>query len=194
MPDFMESQLQPEVSKEKNLEEIMHHEAQKSSGEDIKKINDLIKGIPVAMLSTVRADGEIHTRPMVTQQVEFNGNLWFLTRRSSQKMDDLNQTHKVYLSYSSSEKNNYVTLSGNCEIISDRKKAEELWNPLYRTWFPKGLDDPELVCLKVDVQRAEYWDSKSAAMIYLIGTFKAALTGKPYEASEKENKKVDMAS
>ncbi|MGE0632599.1 MAG: pyridoxamine 5'-phosphate oxidase family protein, partial [Pseudobdellovibrionaceae bacterium] len=35
-------------------------------------------------------------------------------------------------------------------------KAEELWNPLYKTWFKQGLEDPDLVLLKVKVDSAEY--------------------------------------
>ena len=41
----------------------------------IKKISEMIKDIRIAMLSTVTADGAIHSRPMATQQAEFQGEL-----------------------------------------------------------------------------------------------------------------------
>ena len=34
---------------------------------DIEQVADLIRGIRVAMLTTVDGDGELHSRPMATQ-------------------------------------------------------------------------------------------------------------------------------
>jgi general stress protein 26 len=50
---------------------------------------------------------------------------------------------------------------------------EELWSPLHRAWFPKGLDDPNIALLQVEVDRAEYWDSPSSKVVQLIGLAKA---------------------
>ena len=38
---------------------------------DIEQVADLIRGIRVAMLTTVDGDGELHGRPMATQDVDF---------------------------------------------------------------------------------------------------------------------------
>src|SRR3546814_4736602 len=53
-------------------------------------------------------------------------------------------------------------------------------------WFPKGLDDPDLALLRVAVEKAEYWDSPSAAMTYLYGYAKSRLTGRPPKGGENE--------
>ncbi len=46
-----------------------------------------------------------------------------------------------------------------------------------RAWFPKGVEDPEIAILKVEVEQAEYWDAPNSTMVHLYGYVKAALTG-----------------
>lgn len=48
--------------------------------EAIKTVHELIKGIETAMLTTVSEEGLV-SRPMKTQEAEFDGTLWFLTKR-----------------------------------------------------------------------------------------------------------------
>ncbi|HRX82557.1 MAG TPA: pyridoxamine 5'-phosphate oxidase family protein, partial [Pirellulaceae bacterium] len=44
--------------------------------------------------------------------------------------------------------------------VHDAKKAELLWTEELRDWFPVGPSDPDLALIQVDVEEAEYWDSK----------------------------------
>jgi general stress protein 26 len=44
------------------------------------KLGELIKGIRVAQLTTVEDDGSLRSRPMGTQDIEFDGTLWFFTQ------------------------------------------------------------------------------------------------------------------
>jgi general stress protein 26 len=71
-------------------------------------------------------------------------------------------------------------------MVRDKQKAEELWNPAYKAWFPKGLDDPDLALLKVSATQAEYWDSSSSAVVHLVGFVKALATGERYHPGENE--------
>jgi general stress protein 26 len=43
--------------------------------EDIKKVAALMKGIRFVMLTTVHPDGSLHSRPMTTQDIDFDGDL-----------------------------------------------------------------------------------------------------------------------
>lgn len=54
--------------------------------EAITKIADLIKGIPVAMLTTVTEDGHLHSRPMATQVIPLESEILFLTGEHSGKV------------------------------------------------------------------------------------------------------------
>jgi len=150
----------------------------------IRRVHDLIKDINIAMLTTSRPDGTLHSRPMATQQTNFNGELWFFTAEDSLKVDETQERPAVNVSYADAGHNRYVSVSGRGTLVHDRKMVEELWNPMYKAWFPKGLDDPQLALLRVDVEEAEYWDAPSSTMVHVVGFVKALLTGKQYAPGE----------
>ncbi len=146
--------------------------------ESIAKIRELIKDIRVAMLMTVAPDGTLHSRPMMTQEPEFDGTLWFLTGKDTAKAGEVAEHRRVNASYADPDDHRYVSLSGLATLVEDGEKARQLWSPAYRAWFPDGLDDPNLVLLRVDVEAAEYWDAASGRMVALAGFLKALVTGR----------------
>jgi general stress protein 26 len=156
------------------------------------KLWAMIKDIKFAMLVTEQEDGTLRSRPMATQQADFDGDLWFFTAMDAPKVAEVRHHSKVNLSYAEPEDQKYVSVSGTCEVVRDAAKMKELWNPVYKAWFPQGLDDPKLTLLKVTVTNAEYWDAPAGKMVYLIGTAKAALKGETYKPSDEEHKKVKM--
>lgn len=158
--------------------------------ENIKKLHELIEDIKVAMLTTVEDDGTLRSRPMVTQQFEFDGNFWFYTSADAPKVDEIKHDQHVNLSYAEPDDQKYVSVSGRGQIVRDRQKIEELWNPTYKAWFPKGLEDPNLALLKVSVDKAEYWDSPSGQVVRLVGFIKSVVTGEPI-GNPGENEKIE---
>jgi general stress protein 26 len=152
----------------------------------------MIKDIKFAMLVTEQEDGTLRSRPMATQQAEFDGDLWFFTAIDAPKVAEVRHHSKVNLSYAEPDDQKYVSVSGACEVVRDKKKMEELWNPMYKAWFPKGLDDPNVALLKVSVTNAEYWDAPNGKMVHLIGYVKAVVSGEKYKADEDEHQKLKM--
>jgi general stress protein 26 len=157
-----------------------------SQSDDVKKLAKLIKGIKVAMMTTRDDDGTLRARPMQTQEQEFDGTLWFFTQASSHKVDEINHEHQVNVTYSEPSSNHYVSVSGTATLVRDRAKIDELWSPVLKAWFPKGKDDPAVALLKVEVSKAEYWDSPSSTLVKLVGFTKAVLTGQQYWPGENE--------
>jgi general stress protein 26 len=164
-------------------------EAQK---DPITHLGELIRGIKVAMMTTVESDGSLRSRPMWTHDRDFDGELWFFTREHSAKVDEVERDHHVNLSYAEPGKDHFVSVSGRCRLVLDKEKARELWNPTLKAWFPTGLEDPELALLCVKVEKAEYWDTPNSRMVQLIGFVKAALTGESYRPGE--NEKVQLGT
>ncbi len=160
--------------------------------EAINKLNQLIKDIDIAMLTTVEDDGTLRSRPMVAQNSEFDGTLWFFTGASSSKVEEVIQDRHVNLSYADPDNQRYVSISGTARLVRDPKKMEELWNPAYKAWFPKGLEDPDLALLKVTAEQAEYWDSPSSGVVHAIGLLKAMVTGERSQGEGGESQKIDL--
>ena len=46
------------------------------------------------------------------------------------------------------------------------------------SWFPKGLEDPDLALVCVEVDEAEYWNVKESKLVQAAKMVKAAMTGK----------------
>jgi general stress protein 26 len=161
-----------------------------NTADNIQKLAKLIKGINIAMLTTTDTDGTLRSRPMATQQTDFDGELWFFTGRSSHKTIEIDADHRLNLSYADPGSNKYVSVSGLARVSLDMAKAKALWNPMLKAWFPKGLDDPDLALLKVTPTQAEYWDTHDSKLVQAIGFVKAIATGE--RAKPGDHGKVNL--
>lgn len=144
--------------------------------ESLEKLKGMLEGIDFTMLTTV-ARGRLHSRPMSTQEMDENGDLWFFTSDDSRKVSEVDADNRVNAAYSDTSGNTYVSVFGRAEVVNDRAKIEELWNPIHKAWFPEGVDDPHLCLLKVSIEEAEYWDAPSSKFVQLAGLIKALATG-----------------
>jgi len=140
------------------------------SSEPVSRLNELLQDVNFGMLTTVEQDGNLRSRPMTSQQIAFDGDLWFFTKLGSSLVDDIRANPHVNVALAAPNKNRYVSASGEAKIVQDHWRMEELWNPSYKTWFPQGLDEPELVLLRVIVCHAEFWDPSKSCMVRLIGS------------------------
>lgn len=158
---------------------VMINNARTGTQDELEKVYDLIEGIDFAMLTTAQPDGSLRSRPMATQRVERDGEVWFFTGLDSGKVHEIDREHHVNLAYADPDHNRYVSISGLARITQDRDKAASLWSPAMKAWFPEGLDDPNLAMIEVRITGAEYWDAPSSTMVQLYGMAKSMLTGEP---------------
>jgi general stress protein 26 len=152
----------------------------------LEHLKDLITGIGVAMLTTVRGDGTLRSRPMAPLESEFDGSLWFFTHTNSLKVGEVEEEGQVNVSYADSVGSHYVSISGRAVLVLDRQKLESLWNPSLEAWFPLGLADPLLALLRVDAESGAYWDDQSGAMVMLGAVAKPALPEVVYESGDHQ--------
>lgn len=158
---------------------VMLNDNTRTRDDELEKVYDLIEGIDFAMLTTAQPDGSLRSRPMATQRVERDGELWFFTGLDSGKVHEIDHEHHVNLSYADPDHNRYVSISGLARITRDREKAASLWSAPMKAWFPQGLDDPNLAMISVRIASAEYWDAPSSTMVQLYGMAKSMITGEP---------------
>jgi general stress protein 26 len=134
--------------------------------EAIRTFATMIKGIPVAMLTTTGM-GHLRSRPMVTQQTPFDGHLWFLTARAAGKTSEIRDRQAVHVTFVSPSDNRYVWASGTAVLVEDRAMLARLWHSGYLPWLPGGADDPTTTLIKVRIEEAEYWDHSAGRMVML---------------------------
>jgi general stress protein 26 len=136
--------------------------------QDLVNLNQLIGDIDFAMLTTIRPDGTLHSCPMAAQKVQADGIIWFLSDANTEKVEAIRTDHRVNLTYTDADSQRYVSITGHCELVRDQGKTKQLWKPVYQTWFPKGVDDPNLVLLKIHMEQVEYWDAGKGRMAKLV--------------------------
>ncbi|WP_460996653.1 pyridoxamine 5'-phosphate oxidase family protein [Spirosoma harenae] len=153
---------------------------------EIETLRDKIKGIRVAMMTTLSEDGNFHTRPMATQEMEDDGTMWFFAYDNAPKINEVDKNSQVTLSFSDSGSETYVVTYGYSEVVKDKAKMDELWSDALNTWFPKGKDDPSIVLLKVTTQAGEYWDHPGGKVMSLLAMARGAITGQPDLSSRNE--------
>lgn len=137
------------------------------------------------MLNTLDANGQISSRPMTLQDVEFDGDIWFFASKSAAFINHIENNSEVNLTFANPKDMSFLSASGNATVINDEGKKRELWQPFYKAWFPEGLEDRDLRLLKINIQNAEYWESPGKKIVRLIGFAKAAITGKPGDLAGK---------
>ena len=136
--------------------------AEKTEQEQRETVKQLVKDARIAMLTTMTGDGRHVSRPMALQDVEFDGDLWFFTYTDSDLVSQVTANPQVNVSFSDPKQQAWVSISGTASRVDDRAKAEELWNPMLKAWFPDGLDTPNLTLVKVHAESAEArsgWDA-----------------------------------
>ena len=143
----------------------------------MKKIGELIQDIRIAMMTTAAPDGSFDSRPMATQKMEFDGTVYFLTRQESGKVQELADDSHVSLLYADPGDSKFVSVKGKATVYRDQAKIEELWNPMYKAWFPQGETDPAIAVLRVTVHEAQYWEASSSRLVRGLKYVAAAATG-----------------
>ena len=61
---------------------------QLSNNEKRERLYEIIKKNDTAMMTTL-SEGKLVSRPMSYQEAEEDGNLWFITKRDTEKADEL---------------------------------------------------------------------------------------------------------
>ena len=163
-----------------------------SREDEIATLREMIADIRLAMSTTIEDDGSLRARPLATQQTEGDADLWFFAYGGSPKAAEARRHDRVNVSFADNDGNRWVSISGKTELVRDRAKMEELWKPILTAWFPKGLDEPDIALLKVNVEQAEHWDSASSKMVQLVGLVKSVAAGETFQPGD--NVKLDLTT
>ena len=160
--------------------------------EDFARLRELIEDIRIAMMTTVDADGTLRSRPLQTLRFAEDGALWFFTSASSPKVQEARDGGwHINLSYANLGKYDFVSISGKGELVRDRKLMEAMWSKWVEVFFPKGLDDPDLALLRVDIVKAEYWDAPGSALGRALAAAKALMSGDTSDHAVGEHGRIN---
>lgn len=128
----------------------------------LQEIATAMKGIDIAMLTTVTEDGTLASRPMSNNgDVDFDGDSYYFTYEDSRMVADIEEEPAVTLGYSGDD-GLYVAVSGDADLIRDKEEFAKHWNPDLDKWFEDGIDTPNIVMIKVEADRLKWWKGEDA--------------------------------
>lgn len=123
-----------------------------------QKFWDALKSDMTLMLGLDGAE-DSHMRPM-TGLVERDGPpIWFFTARDNAIVAALGAHDRAIAAFSSKGHDLFAALHGRLAVDNDRAVIDRLWNPYVAAWYEGGKDDPKLVLLRFDADRAQIWEN-----------------------------------
>lgn len=131
-----------------------------------EKFKQILNEFDTAMFVTQTPTGELRSRPMIVADHLENGDLLFLTSAETGKTEEAIHHPQVNVTMQSPDK--FLSLSGVVTLSFDRELIKKLWKPSWRSWFPKGKDDPDLALLRITTTAGDYWDVSGATQIKFL--------------------------
>ena len=128
---------------------------------------------------TAAADGSPdHARPMNVRRVDDDGTLWFLSSSDSHKNEEVVRDGSVTLYFQGSTHSDFLRLRGRATVSADKARIKELWEPILKTWFTGGVDDPRITVIRFTPADGYYWDTKHGNAVAGVKMLLGAAIGK----------------
>ena len=162
---------------EDNFKNLMGKEA-------IDKIKELAdKASSCFFCTDIQTGKPFDTRPMAPEKIDDEGNFWFLSSSDSHKNEELERDPSVQLLFQGSSYSDYLSIYGKAVISRDKEKIKELWDPMMKTWFTEGQDDPRITVIQVIPSEGYYWDTKHGMAVATVKRIFGAIKGETYDDS-----------
>ncbi len=124
----------------------------------------LLAAYRTALLTTRGGDGHLHCRPMAMRQQIRGEEIWFATALRSNKCRDLAGDPRCALAFFDAEDGTTLSISGQGEVIRDRKLALALWDPSWSRWFPAGPAERGVALVRVIPEHVERHDGRTGKL------------------------------
>jgi len=145
----------------------------------VEKLKELVEQIKIGMLCTqVSGEKHVHAVPMSIQEVDEQGNIWFLFSSESESHQHLLADSTLSLLFSEPGTYSFLSIHADSEISQDPGRIEKYWSPMVEAWFEKGKNDPRIRVLKIKPIDAHYWDNKSNKLVTFLKVAASAVSGK----------------
>lgn len=166
-----------------NEQQVENNHEDLQLAEAVKKMKEIVDKTKTCFFCTSINNGRFQTRPMTVQHIDEEGNCWFLSAADSHLNAEIQADNSVQLVFQGSAHADMLNVYGLAGISKDKKMIEALWQPLYKTWFTEGKDDPRITVIMFKPNEGYYWDNKHGNAIAFIKMAFGAAIGKTLDDS-----------
>ena len=157
----------------------------------LEKASENVNRASKLLIETLNNPADLDLNAKRMKAIEEDGDLWFVTGLGSGKVTEVLKDPHVCVTFQ--EGTRYLSLTGQAVVVCDAERLKQVWKERWRTWFPEGPRDPQVVLLQVTAEAGEFWDRGGLAGIkYLFRAGRAWLAGQEYVTPPDEHQKVSL--
>lgn len=107
---------------------------------------------------------EGHAQPMTAQLDGESRSIYFFTSKETDLAAALQGSHAAFGHFASKHHDLFATIHGELVVDNDRATIDRLWNRFVAAWYEGGKDDPKLLLLRLDADKAQIWLNESSLL------------------------------
>lgn len=161
-----------------------------SAPESIAKFWDLVDNFSDCTLVTKDKNSDkLKGRPMAPKIFRDRRQIIFLFDKQSNKKAEVESCEQVCLTFS--KPGTWLSVSGRAHITSDKELIDAAWGPEFDIWMPGGKTDPNIACMEIKPDTAEFWDT-TANKLTQMWEFGQAYVGMKAQPDVSDNQRVTL--
>lgn len=146
--------------------------------EAIEKLKSIVDQIDIGILCSFNENSDYpHAVPMSRQEVDKEGNIWYICSAESDTYKNLDKSPLVSVLYSDPKNFTFLSINGKVILTRDQQRIDRYWNKMMEGWFEKGKEDPNIRLIKVLPDDAHYWDSDTNIIATLVKMVRNSISG-----------------
>lgn len=145
------------------------------AAEAVSKLQELVERSNTCMFGSKLSGVPFHVCPMIVQETDYEGNLWFFSAADSTHNKHIKADPRVQLIFTNPPEMEFLTYYGTATIHTDKAHIERLWNGVIEAWFD-GMDDPNISVIRVEPIAAHYWDTEDGKLVTMAKILTRAAT------------------
>ena len=157
----------------------------------LDRVWEVIEKAGICMMVT-RFAGGLRARPLDVRPERDTETICFLTDVRGLKDDEVEANPEICLTFVYPKEKVYLSITGKASVSRDTERAKALWNEEQQVWWPGGPEDPNLLVMKVEPERAEMWDGPASSAVAAFEFAKARLTGAKPDLGEKRKVTIEI--
>ncbi|CAK3998277.1 hypothetical protein MYCGRDRAFT_83301 [Lecanosticta acicola] len=174
-----------EVTAEKDPSVSKQYDASASLEQKLKDFYEIADGQKIGMLGTYRNGIGPVSRSMAVAK-RTGPDFLFLTNSNSKKIQDLQASKQVQLSFHDSSKQDWISVTGEAvTVTNDDPRIKEIYSKPVSAWFGDlkdgvhdgGPEDPRMTLIEVQPKYVVYWKRTTGAIGMAKEIGGAVLTG-----------------
>ena len=134
------------------------------------------------------------TRPMTAQvdvpeggDDEDGGPIYFFASKSDGVGQNITGSARAVAAYAANGHTLFAHVHGTLSVADDRAVIDRLWTPFVASWYKDGKNDPDLLLLRFDTERATIWEADKGSTLK-AAALKALFKVDPGKENSKEHK------